>query len=42
MHIPNTNNLEIVKDNATITITIIYEIINKFSVGLFTFDVDQF
>ena len=42
MHISNAMIVEIVKDKATITITIKYEIICELLIGIFTFSVNQF
>ena len=42
MHISNANILETVKDKAKITIAIKYEIINRLSIAMFSFYVDQF
>ena len=41
-NISNENFFEIVKDDATITIAIKYEIIYGLSIDMFTFEVDQF
>ena len=40
MHISNAMIVEIVKDIATITITMIYEIICELLIGIFTFELD--